>query len=160
MVYRGLHFEAPNPKAASFIDGGTALIDALEAIMIVGIVINPKHKPPTSGADLGKPNRLRKTERPNKPKTIDGIAARLLIFTSRKSVKRPGFAKYSRYTAAITASGSAKIIVTIRVKVDPTTAPNIPALSGSLESAFVKKPLLNFRSTFPLVERNFIHSIC
>ena len=82
------------------------------------------------------------------------------MFTSRKSVKRPGFAKYSRYIEAITASGSAKIIVTIRVKVDPTTAPNIPALSGSLESAFVKKPLLNFRSTFPLFERNLIHSIC
>ncbi len=88
--------EAPKPNAASFIDGGTALMDALVAIIIVGIVIKPKQSPPTRGADLGKPNKLKNTDNPNKPKTIDGIAAKLFMFTSIKSVKRPGFAKYSR----------------------------------------------------------------
>ena len=57
-------------------------IDALEAIIIVGSVINPKTRPPTSGADLGKPNVDRKTDKPSNPKTIDGTAAKLFIFTS------------------------------------------------------------------------------
>ena len=50
-------------------------MDALVAIIIVGIVIKPKQSPPTRGADLGKPNKLKNTDNPNKPKTIDGIAA-------------------------------------------------------------------------------------
>mgnify|MGYP006233522769 FL=1 len=149
--------DAPKPKAASFIDGGTALMDALVAIIIVGIVIKPKHSPPTNGADLGKPNRLKKIDNPKRPKTIEGIAARLFIFTSIKSVKRPGFAKYSRYIDAITARGNANSTVIIKVKEDPTTAPNIPALSGSLESALVKKPVLNFKSAILFSDKKSIH---
>ena len=135
-------------------------IDALEAITIVGSVINPKTRPPTSGADLGKPNVERKTDKPSKPKTIDGTAAKLFIFTSMKSVIRPGLAKYSRYMEAITASGSANITVTKRVRAEPTTEPNIPALSGSLESADVKNVLLNLSFAISLSTKLFTHAIC
>ena len=64
--------------------------------MIVGIVIKPKQSPPTKGADLGRPKKPKKTDKPRRPKTMDGIAAKLFILTSIKSVSRPGLAKYSR----------------------------------------------------------------
>ena len=135
-------------------------MDVLEAIIIVGSVINPKTRPPTKGADLGRPNVDRNTERPSRPKTIDGTAARLFIFTSIKSVILPGLAKYSKYIEAITAKGKAKRIVTNKVKDDPTTAPRIPALSGSLESAAVKKVLLNFSFARSFATSVSIHIIC
>ena len=78
------------------------------------------------------------------------------LFTSIKSVKRPGFAKYSRYIDAITAK-LANSTVIIKVKEDPTTAPNIPALSGSLESALVKKLVLNFKSAIFFSDKKSIH---
>jgi len=73
-------------KAPSFIDGGTALRDARQAIIMVGSVINAKTVPPTSGVLLGKPKTFNKIPSPNKPKTIDGTAARLAILTSISSV--------------------------------------------------------------------------
>ena len=72
--------------AASRIDGGTDLIAALLEIIIVGKVISVKTKPPTNGTERGTPKKLMKTAKPNKPKIIDGTAARLLILTSIKLV--------------------------------------------------------------------------
>jgi hypothetical protein len=77
---------APIAKAASLILGGTAFKEALAAIIIVGNVIRDKVIPPTSGVDLGKLKTANKTPRPSKPNTIDGTAAKLLMFTSIKSV--------------------------------------------------------------------------
>ena len=54
-----LVFEAPNPSAASSIDGGTDFIAALLAIIIVGKVINVNTSPPTKGIDLGIPKNSR-----------------------------------------------------------------------------------------------------
>ena len=48
-------FDAPTPKAASLILGGTDCKEALAAIMITGKVISAKTKPPTNGAERGIP---------------------------------------------------------------------------------------------------------
>ena len=42
----------------------------------------------TTGADRGKPKTLRNTARPSRPNTMDGTAARLLMFTSIRWVQR------------------------------------------------------------------------
>ena len=76
---------APSPIAASSIEGGTDLIAALDAITIVGKVMSAKVSPPTSGADLGRLKKLRNIANPKRPKTIDGTAARLLMFVSIRS---------------------------------------------------------------------------
>jgi hypothetical protein len=69
-------------------DGGTAIIEDLALIIIVGNVINAKTTPPTIGVDLGISKKFSKTAKPNNPNTIDGTAARLLMLTSIKSVQR------------------------------------------------------------------------
>ena len=81
-------FEAPTPRAASRIEGGTDLSEARLAMMIVGRVIRVSTRPPTREAERGRFMKLRKTARPSSPKTIDGIAARLLMLTSIRSVQR------------------------------------------------------------------------
>ena len=143
--------DAPRPRAASLIEVGTALIDALVAIIIVGKVIKANTIPPTKGTDLGIPKKPRNTASPRSPKTIEGTAAKLLILTSMKSVILPGLAKYSKYIADITARGKASINVINKAKADPTAAPRIPALSGSLESALVKKVELKNKSKARLI---------
>ena len=75
---------------------------------------------------------------PSSPKIIDGTAARLLIFTSKNSVNLFLGASSSRKTPAETAIGKDKINVIIIVRNDPTREPQIPACSGSVESALVK----------------------
>ncbi len=80
--------EAPMPSAACRIDGGTDFRAARLAMIMVGSVISASTIPPTTGADRGSPKKLRKTARPNKPKTIEGTAARLLMLTSIRSVQR------------------------------------------------------------------------
>ena len=77
---------APTANAPSLIDGGTALNEALVAIIIVGKVIKDKTIPPTRGVDLGNPNVFKIIPSPNKPNTIEGTAAKLLILISIKSV--------------------------------------------------------------------------
>ena len=57
-------------------------------MMIVGSVISDSTMPPTSGAERGRPKVWMKTARPSRPKTIEGTAARLLMLTSIRSVKR------------------------------------------------------------------------
>jgi hypothetical protein len=57
-------------------------------MMIVGRVIKVNTRPPTSGAERGRPKKFRKTARPSSPKTMEGTAARLLILTSIRSVQR------------------------------------------------------------------------
>ena len=52
------------------------------------MVISASVMPPTKGDDRGKLNVLMNTARPNKPKIIEGTAARLLIETSTKSTQR------------------------------------------------------------------------
>ncbi len=84
------------PSAASRIDGGTALIAARLAMMIVGSVISVSTSPPTSGAERGTPKNWMKTARPSRPKTMDGTAARLLMLTSIRSVNRFAGANSSR----------------------------------------------------------------
>ena len=78
--------EAPIPYAASLTDGGTALIAALDEIIIVGKVIRAKTIPPTKGMDLGIPKILINIASPIMPKTTEGTAAKLLILTSINSV--------------------------------------------------------------------------
>ena len=68
------------------IEGGTDFRAALLEIIIVGRVIKDKTIPPTSGADLGIPKKFKNIANPNKPNIIEGTAARLLIFTSTKSI--------------------------------------------------------------------------
>ena len=63
-------------------DGGTDRKLALEAIIIVGKVINDRTNPPTNGEDLGRSKYPRNIDKPNRPNTIDGTAAKLFIFTS------------------------------------------------------------------------------
>ena len=76
------------PSAASRIDGGTAFSAARVAMMMVGSVSSASTRPPTSGAERGRPKKLMNTARPSRPKTIDGTAARLLMLTSMRSVSR------------------------------------------------------------------------
>ena len=54
-------------------EGGTALSDALQAIMIVGRVMRDKVIPPTKDVDLGRPNTFNKTPSANNPNTMDGF---------------------------------------------------------------------------------------
>ena len=91
--------DAPIARAASLIEGGTDWSDDLVAIIIVGRVIKDNTRPPTKGTDLGIPKKFIKTAKPNKPKIIDGTAARLFILTSIKSVIRFFIAKFSKYMA-------------------------------------------------------------
>ena len=72
-------FDAPIPNAAFLIFAGIALILFLVAITMVGNTIKDKVKPPIKDDDLGTCNKLINTERPSKPKIIEGIAAILLI---------------------------------------------------------------------------------
>ena len=62
--------------------------EARPAMIIVGRVMRVSTRPPTSGAERGSPKKFRNTARPSKPNTMDGTAARLLIFTSIISVHR------------------------------------------------------------------------
>jgi hypothetical protein len=55
---------------------------------MVGSTISASTMPPTSGAERGRPKKFRNTERPSKPKTIEGTAARLLMLISIRSVQR------------------------------------------------------------------------
>ena len=54
--------------------------------MTVGSVIKLNTKPPTKGADNGKCIQPINIAAPNKPNTIEGTAARLLMLTSIMSV--------------------------------------------------------------------------
>ena len=54
---------------------------------MVGNVIKDSVIPPTKDVDLGSPKTLRSIPNPNRPKTIDGTAAKLLILISIISVK-------------------------------------------------------------------------
>ena len=112
--------------------------DERVAIIIVGNVINAKTIPPTIGADLGKCMIFRKIANPRSPKIIEGTAARLLILTSKNSVNLFFGASSSRKTPAATATGKERINVIMSVKKEPTSEPQIPACSGSVESALVK----------------------
>ena len=49
---------------------------------MVGRTRSASTRPPTRGAERGRPKKFRKTARPSRPNTIDGTAARLLILTS------------------------------------------------------------------------------
>ncbi len=80
--------EAPTPRAASRIDGGTALRAARAAMMMVGRVIRVSTQAAVIGADRGMPIRLMNMARPSRPKTMDGTAAKLLMLTSIRSVQR------------------------------------------------------------------------
>ena len=55
---------------------------------LVGKVIKDNTIPPTKGADRGKVKKLMNTAKPNKPNTIEGTAARLLMLISMKSMNR------------------------------------------------------------------------
>ena len=83
-------------KAAFRIDCGTAVSAARDAMITTGRISNASTSPPTTGADRGSPNAPRNTAAPNRPNTIDGTAARLLIFTSIRPVTRFRGANSSR----------------------------------------------------------------
>jgi len=80
--------EAPMPRAASRIDGGTAFTEARVTMIMVGSVISASTSPPTRGAERGIARKLIKNARPSRPKMIDGTAARLLMLTSIRSIQR------------------------------------------------------------------------
>jgi hypothetical protein len=82
VVHHHLHLRCAEAERASRIEGGTAVNAARDAMMITGSVIKLSTSPPTSGAERGNPNALMNSARPSKPNTIDGTAARLLMFTS------------------------------------------------------------------------------
>ena len=81
---------------------------------------------------------------------MDGTAARLLIFTSMKSVNLFFGANSSKYIAANTAIGNEKIKHTNILKTVPIKELAIPASSASLESGLVKKLKLNLDIISPL----------
>ena len=56
--------------------------------MMVGSTSSASTRPPTKGAERGRPKKLRNIARPSRPKTIEGTAARLLMLTSMSWVKR------------------------------------------------------------------------
>ena len=126
--------DAPMPSAASRMEGGTLLIAARLEMMIVGNVIKASTSPPTTGTERGIPNRLINTARPSRPKMMEGTAARLLMFTSIKSVSLFCGANSSRYTAAAIPMGKEITRVTSMVNREPTMAPRMPALPGLRES--------------------------
>ena len=141
-------------------EGGTAFKHERLEIIIVGSVISVSTSPPTKGTERGMPNKFRNIARPSRPKITEGTAAKLLMFTSIKSVIRFLGAYSSRYTAAATPMGKDKAKVTSKVSKLPTTAPAIPAISGSEESPFVNKPVLNFRSSSPDSRSSLIQATC
>ena len=104
--------------------------------------------------------KLRKTAKPRSPKTIEGTAARLLMFTSIKEVNLFFGAKLSKYNAAITPSGNEIIKHTIMLYNDPTIAAATPANSGSLESPLEKSVQLNLVSKFPSASNFSNQPIC
>ena len=79
---------APSPLLASLTLCGTVRNAVLAAITIVGSVSIPSVMPPTKLALLGNPIKLINNARPNKPYTILGTAAKLLMFISIKSLYR------------------------------------------------------------------------
>ena len=80
--------EAPTPRAASRMLGGTDFSEARVEMMMVGRVISVSTSPPTSGADCGRWANWIKTASPRIPNTIDGTAARFEMLTSIRSVQR------------------------------------------------------------------------
>src|SRR3712207_8795210 len=64
--------------------------DGIRDIGVTGVqtCALPISMPPTSGAERGMPKKFRNTARPSRPKTMEGTAARLLMFTSIRSVQR------------------------------------------------------------------------
>ena len=110
----------------------------------MGKVISDKTIPPTSGEDLGKSKYPKKIDSPSKPKTIDGTAAKLLMLTSIISDSLFLGANCSKKIAADTPNGNDKIKQTNSDNVEPTRAANIPAISGSRLSPFLKNPQLTF----------------
>ena len=70
------------------IEGGTAFSAARAAMMMVGSTSSASTRPPTSGAERGRPKKLRNTASPSSPNTIEGTAARLLMLTSISAVSR------------------------------------------------------------------------
>ena len=95
--------------------------------------------PPTKGAERGIPKIFRNIAKPNRPKIMEGTAAKLLMLTSIKCVQRLRGANSSRYIAAATPRGKESANVTRRVRAEPTTAPQMPACSASLLAPWVKK---------------------
>src|SRR5690606_26411794 len=82
-------------------EGGTDLRAARLAIVTVGRVINVSTRPATTGAERGKPKKLIKIARPKRPNTMDGTAARLLMFTSMMSIQRLFLGAYSSKNTAV-----------------------------------------------------------
>jgi len=147
------------PSAASRMEGGTEVRAARPAMMMTGRVIRLSTSPPTSGAERGRPKKLMNTARPNKPNTMEGTAARLLMLTSIRSVQRFFGANSSRYTAVATPIGNDNRNVTTRVKNDPINAPRMPACSGSRESPLPNRTVLNCFWILPAASSLSIHSI-
>ena len=81
------------------------------------------------------------------------------MLTSMRSVQRFFGANSSRYSAAATPMGKENARVTTSAKKEPTTAPRIPASSGSRESPAVKKVALKRFSIRPCSRRRSTHPI-
>ena len=103
--------------------------------------------PPTKAVDLGSSNVFNKMPNPSNPNTIDGTAARLLIFISIKSVNLFLLENSSRYIAPKRPNGNDKSNTIIIVKNDPINDPPRPANSASLESHLEKNGKLNSNFT-------------
>ncbi|CAE1304079.1 unnamed protein product [Acanthosepion pharaonis] len=92
---------------------------------MTGIVISASVRPPT-GAERGRPKVLRNTASPNRPKMIDGTAARLLIDTSIRSVQRFWAHILPDREPPAPPIGKASASVTSMVSSEPLAAPQIP----------------------------------
>ena len=59
--------DAPTPRAASRIEGGTALSAERVAMITVGMAIRARTRPPTRGDERGTASQLMNTARPSRP---------------------------------------------------------------------------------------------
>src|SRR3546814_19259912 len=101
--------EAPTPKAASRIDGGTAFSAARVTMMMVGRVISDRTMPPTRCAERGSPKKPRKTARPSRTNTAEGTEDRKSDETGKNGEVRGACG--GRRTIKKTEKGREKILV-------------------------------------------------
>ena len=108
------HFPASSPIAASLYGGGTALMASSEDLIMVGRIKRASVKEPARTLlDSETPMVLRKNARPNRPNTILGTPAKVLIQIRIRLIIFPSRAYSQRYIAAMTPNGRANSIAPI-----------------------------------------------
>jgi hypothetical protein len=119
------HFVPPRETLTTRNDWGTALKASSDVLMITGSVMIARVR---EAARMLVPSLKNNTKmpRPNRPYTIEGIPARLIIAIRIALVQRLSLAYSDRYIAAATPSGHTNIVVSnVRYTV-PRIAGKIP----------------------------------